>query len=340
MLFYLLLLLLIGFFLYLHLRYKKKIYRHIVTFIVIFVAIFRYQVGYDYITYYDIIKSENSALVNYLYTPLSAAFAHIAIYFHSPQLLFILFGIPIYMLLFNAFKRYSSNYALSIIIFMAFFFYGSLSTIRQFLAIAICVYGFRYVVDRKFIKYLLCIILACLFHPSAFVSIIIYFIYRMRLKYIILCTICAAILKHFIFDILITYGIYDGYLTESNGLEGGAITRIIQLLIFASCLVIWYITNKQRTSVINNSLIYILFTGLSMNFMFDSHIGGRIASYFSIYFCLLVPNIIAQCSNNLRRQLTMCYSVIFIGYYFAYLYMPMIKNLPSSYIPYKFIFLQ
>jgi hypothetical protein len=341
MLFYLQLLLLIGFFLYLYSRYRHKGYRYMVTFIIIFVAIFRYQVGYDYITYYDMIYDANSELVNILFAPLSAAFAHIAIYFKSPQLIFILFGIPIYILLFSTFKKYSSNYALSIITYMAFGFYGSLSVIRQALAIAICVYGFRIVVDRQFIKYLFCIILACLFHPSAFVSIIIYFMYRMRFLHIISCIICAVILKHFIFNILITHGIYDNYLTDNHGLEGGAITRVIQLLIIISCLITWFITKKEKEhSKINNCLIYILLTGIAANFMFDSHIGGRIAGYFSIYLCLLVPNITSQCTGTLRRQLTICYYTTFIGYYFAYLCMPMIKNVSSSYIPYKFVFLQ
>jgi len=339
MLFYGFIIALISFFLYIYSIYKIELSRTIVTCIITLVAICRYEVGYDYITYQELIQSEDSEMVNYLFAPLSALLAHIAIYFHSPQLLFVLFGVPMYVLIFSTLKKYSTNYALSIIVFMGFFFYTSLSTIRQMLAVAICIYGFRYIVNRQIIKYLICITIATLTHPSAAIAIIIYWIYNIRLTTLLIGAIIALSLSKIAFKIMEQYGFYTSYIDSSkDDIEGGSLARIILLLIFIFCFIIY--TYSKKNNVITRGIINIIFTGFILNFMFTAHIGSRIALFFSIYLCLLIPNIITMTKGQLKKQLYFLFYGLCIFYYFAYLLMPTIKGFTSSYLPYKLYFLQ
>ena len=337
--FYSLLLFTTCLFTYLYNRDQSELIRNILTFIIILVAILRYEVGYDYITYKELIQSEDNDMVNYLFSPLSALFAHIAIYYHSPQLLFILFGIPTYILTFSTFKRYSADYALSIMVFMAFFFYTSLSTIRQILAVAICLYGFRYITERKKIKYLICTILATLVHPSAIIAIFIYYIYHMRLAVLLGCFTIALILKPIAFHLMETYGFYTSYIDNSkDGITGGSLVRVIQLSLFLFCMLIWL--RSKTDDSLSKGIINIILSGFLVNFMFTAHIGSRIALYFSIYICLLIANITAMTHGQLKKQLYFLFYSTCILYYFTYLLMPTIKGFPSSYIPYKLFFFQ
>ncbi|MCS2767341.1 EpsG family protein [Bacteroides thetaiotaomicron] len=165
--FYLFFLLIVLFLLYIQSR--KRQYSTVagicVPIIIIFVVICRYRVGYDYLTYYTLIENEEEAQILYLFSPLSIVWAEIALYFESPQMLFVLFGLPTFALLIFTLKKYSKDYALSVTILICFFFFTSLSIIRQALALAICFYGYRFIVKRSLIKYILCILIAS-FIPS------------------------------------------------------------------------------------------------------------------------------------------------------------------------------
>ena len=99
--FYLFFLLIVLFLLYIQSR--KRQYSTVagicVPIIIIFVVICRYRVGYDYLTYYTLIENEEEAQILYLFSPLSIVWAEIALYFESPQMLFVLFGLPTFALL-------------------------------------------------------------------------------------------------------------------------------------------------------------------------------------------------------------------------------------------------
>lgn len=334
--FYLLFLLLIGICLDKYTKTQSTAAHAIVIILITSVAICRYNIGYDYETYHEIIKHERTELVEMLFSPLSALLAKIAIYFHSPQLLFILFGIPTYFLLISTIKKYSLNYSLSVLIFICLFYYTSLSVIRQALSVAICFYGYKFVVDRKFIKYLITIVIAALVHPSAIIALAIYWIVKFRFKILITLIICGILIKPVIFHLMEQYGFYSSYITEDKELSGGKLTSLLEFFFLAICLLLW----KSKKMTDNNGLINILVTGMCMYFMFGAHIGGRAGLYFNIFFCLLIPNILFFLTGKFKMYTTYIISFIFISYFIAYLWMPILRNEASAYIPYKVFFLQ
>ena len=50
-------------------------------------------------------------------------------------------------------------------------------------ALSIFIYSIRFIENRKFIRYLLCILLAATFHFSAFILVFVYFVRYIRLSY-------------------------------------------------------------------------------------------------------------------------------------------------------------
>ena len=113
-------------------------------FVIIFIGIFRFDVGWDYINYYNYIdKIEVNQIIRL--EPLSQIFCIIAILFDNPPLLFVLFGLPTYLIFFHSFKKYSVNFQLSVLIFLAFFYLESFTSVRQILALRMTFWGFKYI---------------------------------------------------------------------------------------------------------------------------------------------------------------------------------------------------
>ena len=80
-------------------------------------------------------------------------------------------------------KKYSKDYFLSVFIFITFGLYTFyFNGLRQGLAMAISMLAIPYMVQSKFIKFISIIFLASLFHRTALLFIIFYFIVNLRIK--------------------------------------------------------------------------------------------------------------------------------------------------------------
>lgn len=93
--------------------------------------------------------------------------------------LLITYGI-IYFSFYKFIKKYSTNYLVSFSIFVSLFFFDSMNIMRQFIALAILTWGFRYILERKLLKYLFVVSLAVLFHQASIVMILPYILYGRR----------------------------------------------------------------------------------------------------------------------------------------------------------------
>lgn len=77
-------------------------------------------------------------------------------------------------------KRNSQNYLLSFAVFYTIFFFATMNYLRQSLAMAVLLWGFKYIYERKLLKYLLFVALATLIHQASIIMIIPYFMYNKR----------------------------------------------------------------------------------------------------------------------------------------------------------------
>lgn len=82
----------------------------------------------------------------------------------------------IYILCFLAIRKHVTNYPLACIIFLGFFYYFTMTYLRQVLAVTIVWQGVHYIWERKPIKFFLIVFVAYLFHSSALIFAPIYFL--------------------------------------------------------------------------------------------------------------------------------------------------------------------
>lgn len=95
-----------------------------------------------------------------------------------------------YLLIFSAFKKFTPYIFVSIMVFYATTM-GFLGSNRQLLAIGICLYALRYVKDKQALKFFVLVGFAFLFHRSALLFCVYYFLYR-DVKPLILLGVLAA----------------------------------------------------------------------------------------------------------------------------------------------------
>lgn len=81
-----------------------------------------------------------------------------------------LFFIEFFILFFSFYglkKIFKNNYIASFLIFLLLFYNRSLNIVRQSMAISLIIYSLPYLVDKKYLKCIICIIVAYFFHKTA-----------------------------------------------------------------------------------------------------------------------------------------------------------------------------
>lgn len=228
------------------------------------------------------------------------------------RILFIGTSAMIVGLIFNCIYKYSKNYLLSILLFIGMgYYHSSFNGIRQYIALAIFVYSIRFIINKNFKKYVICIFIAILFHNTAVMMLPIYFINRIRFnKKRFLLTIIPILLIGFSYKFIISNlnilspHYYQKYLNNKYlSLGVGGITNYIYIISF---IVIYIISILRYNSIIvkyENVRIFIILCGISISFMLlglKSLLFFRISLYFSIFYIFLIPMIIDTLNIKLR----------------------------------------
>lgn len=100
----------------------------------------------------------------------------ISVFTKNRYIFILLYTLLIYVLLYNSLKKYTENYAFALILFMGLWFFFSFTYLRQVLGATIAWLSLDYIVDRKFFKFLIVVLLAYSIHNSALVFFPLYFV--------------------------------------------------------------------------------------------------------------------------------------------------------------------
>lgn len=337
MIFYIFFLVVIGMLLYIYSKKMpiSKVAQVTSSILLVLLVICRYDIGYDYHTYYSLVEDKNMELIEFLFSPFSAYLAYIAVYFDSPHLIFILFGIPTFVLILCGISKNSKNYSLSVFIFICLFLINFLSVIRQALAVALCFYAYRYIVERKLFKYVCFVVIAALFHSSALIVLPFFWLDKIKFRALFVLSILFFGLKSILFNLFLELDLYTSYLSEDGVIpQGGSFILYFYILLFVFCILICSRNKPDNVTY----FLKIIFLGITFALMFGPHLGERISLYFYIYYVLLIPSILNSEKYAYRKYFTKLFYFLFISYFFLLLSFPFIKGTHSFYVPYKTIF--
>lgn len=234
--------------------------------------------------------------------------------------LFFVSSLIILVLTLNTIRKYSIDYPMSIFIYLTFGFYTFFfNVLRQGISIAICFFGIRFLLDKKFLKYFIIIFIASLFHVSAWIMIPFYFFvhWRLKLEYKLLIVFLAS---------LAVSGIAVSYLAQSNqryqnyGEQADNAGGYLLILFYSMIgLVLYFFGKKIRLSnEFYNILEQIFLCGLLFVFPIiflgtDPAGPQRILYNFSIYLVFLIPILINYRFNLIEYKLL--FSVLAVIYF-------------------------
>ena len=208
-------------------------------------------------------------------------------------------------------KKYSQITWFSIFLFITIFFYNSLFVLRQNLALAILLFSIPYIIERKFVKFLIFIVIAFLFHQTALVFVLLYFIYPIKLNVKnSLFFIVFAILFYFVFKNIIetAASLLKGYETYKYGVGDSTIGNITPLLISLFLLLFIVVVYSPISKITKHEKLFF-FMILFMVLIDVARIGltgtiGRLNLYNYPAILILLPNGCQKITNLPVRYLS------------------------------------
>lgn len=307
----------------------------------LFVSAFRFDYGVDYNLYeqiFDLIKI--GRLTSERYPILYRLIYQVVISADGnfQQVIFFISTATILLVFFSIYKN-SKNVPISILIFLVSdYYYESLSTFRQGMAVAICIFAIGYLKENKYLKFLICIGLAMGFHTTAIVFVLALLLQIFDIPNLIKCLIIVfvAVFKNQLLNIaayvvsLVGYSKY--YQSKYFDLSQDYITlTLINIIVFLMFLVIYYFYCKDKKDKLTKLYLNIQFLStlcIALGAIVpECH---RVMYYFYWYLLLSVPHF----ANKLPKiSLRIIFYFIAIGLMSGYFFL---VNYSAGYFDYSY----
>ena len=203
-------------------------------------------------------------------------------------------------------SRNSEDPAISWIVFVCL---GSMTFamngMRQALAMSICLLSYRYAKEKKFFRFLVVVLIAVLFHKSAIIFLIVYFMRNMRWDAKHVTVLSAIVIAFIAFADRITF-LYDSladktYSDEEVFESGGAVTILIYLL----AIILFFICSrrKKEPNVFVPLALVVVGVALYLGRFTATQLFERISYYFSYFLMLVFPGIFYDIEEKYRPLL-------------------------------------
>lgn len=246
----------------------------------------------------------------------------------NPQTMVFVTALITTVLFILVLREYHSYFELEIFMYIASGYYlVTMNGIRQAMAAAFLFVGTKFIVDGKFIPYLMVVLFASTFHTSALIMIPVYFIVRQeawsqKIMLVIFISIVVLIFIQPLMDILfksLEGTKLSGY-EESviGGAEGGA--NAIRAVVEAVPIVIAYIYREKLKEIWPESNIFVnmcLINLILMCFALYNWLFARFNMYFQPYTYILLPYLIKNIFQKKEQRLIY---YLFILCYFGFFY--------------------
>ena len=313
-------------------RNNKAIFFSLTFLLIIVAAIRGLSVGTDTATYFDIFST-----INQPYSPYS--------HYNNTEYIFVLWNklfhnvlnydlylISVYTLIVSLFSyviyKYSTSKILSLFLLIALGYYtGSFNVMRQYIAMAIMLYGMTTLNDttsnKPSYKFWILLLIAFFIHHSSLICTVLYFINKVSInKKIIIATVITTFIFGFFFSNHVSQYIsqftnltndYADYLLIYNEGERNLVANLGVNSIFLVTL--FFSKQKTDSSIFMKSyFLYVCIFNLfgAMGFL------GRVALYFAISQIIIIPCVLNEINKPSHKIL---YSIIIITYAICGFYM-------------------
>lgn len=209
---------------------------------------------------------------------------------------------------------------LSWLIILIVAYTASFNLIRQMIAVSIAFLAFSFYINKKRVKFILCILAAALFHTSAIFMIFIFPLVSFFSRRVHLLELFIGLLSIFfvmsipLLSLILRYiGIYEGYLVRNT------FSTSLGFLLYSIPPLYFYYVKKKLMLQDRRLRIYVGLYLMLIPFQFLGFriaYSDRIAVYFQVFICVLVPTIIHRYDSKYpKNSLRSLYVIWFIIHY-------------------------
>ncbi len=247
------------------------------------------------------------------------------------RLFLIAFAVFVNVPIFKMIYEESKHIFVSILVYMGVYFaFLSTTGLRQTVSIMImCIYGLNFLRGKKFIKFMLCVFVAFLFHKSSIVFIPFYFLSKRKVtprSILVSVTVIFVFIieRVYLAQLLFSFqGWYESY-TDQYATAGPRTFALLSVAILVLTFMYHRIIecNCKDALLLENSAIMACIM-LPFAFVDPSLLRG--VFYFSIYSIILIPEII---DANAGKSRELMLTAVTMGLIFLIL---------TSSTPYKFM---
>lgn len=331
--------------------YKLKIYVHkgVISLAIIiplwFVMGLRYRIGADYTNYENVflqsvLYKENSSHIELGYYFLNRFAGSLS---DNPQIIFFLVAFLIIFFCFKGIEKNEGSMYCGILAFMGLgYYFYAMNIQRQYIAVMIAFYSFKYLEQRNLKKFVISILTASLFHLSAIIWIVIYMcIYVFKKRYYagtLVIMAAMVIFKNTVLDIMVRMNFYDHQIQYVRNLIGEDDISLVNVLISSVFLlgcVVWHrpLIRIRQENVIRIKLLWLLL----LTDMFLWQFGGAV-SRIRVYLCpvyfLLLSDIVQCIPIKEKRTLKIILGVVLLC--FMQIIIHYSGNAGNHFLPYRF----
>ncbi len=270
----------------------------------ILLASVRYLVGIDYlayiINYNGIVTMFSPKMVLYFYSkePLYVITTYIGYLLVGTFTgAFWIYSIIYIFFVFEGIRYYKNKISITLGLFIFYMTYYLVffNMIRQMIAVAIILFASRYIFEKKFWKYFIWIIIAGLFHKSAYIMIFLYLLnYKLDSKriskiFFILATI-APIFMIPLLKIIIWFDGIIGIFTKYSSIDINLNLKFLLYVVPTLLFIMFYRKKILELDIRYELFIRIVFLQLPAQFLgCFVETADRISVYFAIFQVILIP---------------------------------------------------
>lgn len=322
---------------------KDKTKSLIISFILITLvaALRKYTVGADTVQFYsdfsNIITDSSWNYNNFRYEP---GFYYLCkllgLITSDPQILLIITSIIINFSVYKFIKNNSNDYCLSAILYiLMLYFFSNMNIMRQALALSILLFGFNYLKEKKYLKYIIVVAIASLFHTVAFASLLLLvflILPNKKMVYFIQCILACISFVFYkqLFKILSLGFGYESYATSEFGVSNYFGSVLSALEIFAIGLLLIVFSERKKEDSKNDvekilTIAYILYIWFSF-LTIRMNIFNRISGLFGIYNIVFIPYLLKKILEKNETTYFMlkfvCLCVYMMSFFIISIYRP------------------
>ena len=291
---------------------KPKSLEYFAFFILALVLAIRFDIGADYSQYYQVFETTLARNEILKYEPLNGLLFFLLSPLNSPELIIATYAGITISILFFAIRENTTNLFLGVFTYVGLFYLSAFSTMRQGLAIVIILYSYKYLKSQRYRLFYFYVIIAGLFHYSAFIGIFFPLLYKIKPIHMFFAMLICALLFELGTNVLekIPYvNKYASYLQMTNNFGGGNFQKIFMWCIIAF---LWFFKSKTYNS--NTKALVLASFGCIFPMILGSHLGGRLAQYFYIFLCIAAPNILSHNKLIVKEIYISILAIWFLGY--------------------------